>query len=205
MEFLKEVLGEELYSQVAEKLNAHNGNEANKDSQIKLANLGAGGYVSKDKYAALETSLTGKQTELDTANTLIAELKKGTKGNEDLQTKINGYTQQVDQLQKQLAETRLKAAIKVGLLAEKVKDVDYVTFKLEQKLKEENKNLELDENDNIKGWKEYVGGLKTQLPDQFKSEAKPNVEPNRLPKDTDTKPTEPHNLADAIKAKYETK
>lgn len=29
MEFLKEVLGEELYNQMAEKINAHNGNEAN--------------------------------------------------------------------------------------------------------------------------------------------------------------------------------
>ena len=39
MEFLKEILGEELYKQFEEKVNAYNGNEANKDKQIKLANL----------------------------------------------------------------------------------------------------------------------------------------------------------------------
>ena len=44
MEFLKEILGEELYAQFAEKLNAYNGDAANKDKQIKLANLGGGEY-----------------------------------------------------------------------------------------------------------------------------------------------------------------
>ena len=36
MDFLKEILGEELYNQVASKINEHNGNEANKDNQIKF-------------------------------------------------------------------------------------------------------------------------------------------------------------------------
>jgi hypothetical protein len=42
MEFLKELLGEELYSQIEAKINEHNGNEANKDKQIKIGNLGTG-------------------------------------------------------------------------------------------------------------------------------------------------------------------
>ena len=88
MEFLKEILGEELYAQFAEKLNAYNGDAANKDKQIKLANLGGGEYVGKGKYDALQAMLDGKETELTTANGLIADLKKGTKGNEELQGKI---------------------------------------------------------------------------------------------------------------------
>ena len=43
MEFLKEILGEELYKQFEQAVNAYNGNEANKDKQIKLANLTEGG------------------------------------------------------------------------------------------------------------------------------------------------------------------
>ena len=117
MEFLKEILGEELYKQFEEKINAHNGNEANKDKQIKLANLSSGEYVGKGKYDALDELLKGKTTELDTANGLIAELKKGTKGNEELQGKITGYETQVADLQKQLAETKIKSAIKVALLS----------------------------------------------------------------------------------------
>ncbi len=117
MEFLKEVLGEDLFKQFETALNAHNGNESNKDKQIKLANLSSGEYVGKGKYDALQTLLDGKTTELDTANGLIAELKKGTKGNEELQSKISGYETQVADLQKQLAETKLKSAIKVALHA----------------------------------------------------------------------------------------
>lgn len=47
MEFLKTILGEELYKQVETALNTYNGDEANKDKQIKLANLASGEYVGK--------------------------------------------------------------------------------------------------------------------------------------------------------------
>ena len=169
MEFLKEILGEEFFNQFAEKINAYNGNEANKDKQIKLGNLASGEYVGKGKYDALDALLKGKETELTTANGLIAELKKGTKGNDELQGKITGYETQVAELQKQLQETKVNAAIKVALLSEKAVDVDYLTFKLNEKLKEKNETLELDENDNIKGWNEKLSGLKTQFPKMFET------------------------------------
>jgi len=169
MEFLKAILGEELYAQVAEKINAHNGNEANREQQVKLANLGGGEYVGKGKYDALNELLTGKQTELDTANGLIADLKKASKGNEDMQGKISSYETQVQQLQAQLQETKVKSALKVALLSEKALDIDYLTFKVNEKLKEQGKSLELDENDNIKGWDDIRDGLKTQFPKQFES------------------------------------
>ncbi len=114
MEFLKAILGEELYAQIAEKLNAYNGDEANKDKQIKLANLGSGEYVGKGKYDALQAQLDGKTTELDTANGLIADLKKGTKGNEELQGKITGYETQVAQLQEELEKTKLDKGLSVN-------------------------------------------------------------------------------------------
>lgn len=185
MEFLKEILGEELFNQFSEKLNAHNGNEANKDKQIKLANLASGEYVGKGKYDALSELLTGKQTELDTANGLITELKKGTRGNEELQGKITGYETQVEQLQKQLQETKIKSAIKVALLGAKALDVDYLTFKLSEKLKEKNETLELDENENIKGWNEKLEGLKVQFPTQFESSTAKKIEANKLEKSDD--------------------
>lgn len=87
MEFLKEILGEELFNQFTEKINAYNGNEANKDKQIKLGNLASGEYVGKGKFDALQEALNGKETEITNANNLIAELKKASKGNEELQGK----------------------------------------------------------------------------------------------------------------------
>ena len=192
MDFLKEILGEELFSAVAEKINAHNGNEANKDKQIKIGNLGNGEYTSKSKYDALNELLKGKETELQSANDLIAELKKGTKGNEELQAKIAEYDSTVQQLKKELQETKIKSAVKVGLLAEHCSDVDYTTYKLMESLKEKGETLELDENDAIKGWDDKLSGLKTQLPTFFGSgsgddgEYKP-LGNNGLPKDTGNK------------------
>lgn len=178
MDFLKEILGEQLFAQVAEKINAHNGNEANKGKQIKLANLGGGEYVSKAKHDALQVLLDGKTTELETANGLIADFKKSAKGNEDLQGKITDYEARVQQLQAELQQTKVDSAINVGLLAAGVKpeDVDYVTFKLKAK-----GEIELDDQGNIKGWDDKVAGLKTQFPANFASTGGKKYEEHKLP------------------------
>lgn len=184
MEFLKEILGEELFAQLTTAINAHNGNEANKEKQVKLANLASGEYVGKGKYEALNELLKGKETELTSANGLIAELKKGTKDNEGLQSKIGAYETQVADLQAELQETKIRSAVKVGLLAEHCTDVDYVTYKLMESLKEKGEALELDENENIKGWSDKLSGLKTQLPTQFESAGSGEYQvlgDNRLP------------------------
>lgn len=190
MEFLKEVLGEELFKQVSSKINEHNGNEANKDKQLKLANLASGEYVGKGKHDALQALLDGQKTELEQANSLIAELKKGTKGNEEMQTKITDYERQVAELQQQLDETKVNAALKVALLSENVDDVDYITFQLKKNLKEKGETLELDENENIKGWADQLNGLKTQFPKHFgtkgNGEGYTPLENNGLPKGGDT-------------------
>lgn len=184
MEFLKEILGEELFNQVTEKINAHNGAEANKDKQVKIGNLGTGEYVGKGKYDALQELVNGKETELKSANDLIAELKKATKGNEEMQKKFTDYETENAKLQAELQETKLKAAIKVALLSEKAVDVDYLTFKLNEKLKEKGETLELDENENIKGWEDKLSGLKTQFPSMFESAGTGKMKvlgDNRLP------------------------
>lgn len=202
MDFLKEILGDELFAQVAEKINAHNGNEANKDKQIKVANLGSGEYVGKGKHDALQADHDGLKTELEKATALIDELKKGTKGNEELQGKISGYEKTVADLQAQLQDTKIKSAIKVALLAEKATDVPYLTYKLEEKLKAEGKTLELDGNENIKGWDDLLSGLKTQCPGQFESKQGGGVDPNPLHKG-DPGQTAPTSLAEALRMQFE--
>lgn len=187
MDFLKEILGEELFAQVASRINEHNGNEANKDKQVKIANLGSGEYVGKGKYDALDAMLKGKETELTTANELIAELKKGTKGNEEMQGKITAYESQVAELQQELAETKVKSAIKVGLAKEGVIDADVVEFltdKLLRSAKEKGAEIKVDENDNIKGWDDHLAGLKTQSPKFFEANAQGSMQvlgDNKLP------------------------
>lgn len=193
MEFLKEVLGEELYNQMAEKINAHNGNEANKDNQIKIGNLGKGEYVAQGKFAALQEALNGKDTELTNANNLIAELKKASNGNKDMQKKFTDYEAENERLQKELQEAETKYAFEVMLMDAGVTDKDereFLAYKYESKLKEEGKTLELDENKHIKGAEGIIESLKTMRPKAFESASSGNegyqvLGDNRLPGDDD--------------------
>ena len=139
------------------------------------------------RYGKLKSEHDTLTQQYSQANALIDQLKKDTKADEELQGKITSYETQVQSLQKQLAETKLKSALKVALLSEKAEDVDYLTFKLESKLKDENKKLELDENENIKGWKDIVSGLKTQFPNQFEKTADKKIIENKLPNNSDDK------------------
>ncbi len=128
------------------------------------------------RYGKLKTDYDNLNNQHTEAQNLIAELKKSTKGNEDLQGKITGYETQVDALQKELEQTRLESAVKVALLEAKANDIDYMTFKLKEK-----GELALDENGKIKGWDDKIAGLKTQFPNQFESSGAKKVEPNKLP------------------------
>lgn len=165
MEFLKKLLGDDLYSQLETKINEYNSTKTDKEKQIKLADIGSGNYVEKNEYEALNGQLNGKQTELETANALIEDLKKGNKSNDDLQSKISEYEEQVADLRTQLEETKLKSAVKVALMSENAVDIDYLTFKLN----ESGEAIELDENGNIKGWQDKISNLKTKFPKMFES------------------------------------
>ena len=84
-----------------------------------------------------------------------------------MQAIITNHEGTIQKLTEQLAQEKLNAAIKVGLLSAKAADVDYLTFKLNEKLKADGDVLTLDENGNIKGWNDRVDGLKTQFPNMF--------------------------------------
>ncbi len=203
MDFLKALFGDKALSfdELATAINAHNGNEANKENQIKIGNLGSGEYVGKAKYDALEALLNGKKTELETANNLIEELKNGTKGNEELQGKVTAYETQVAQLTAENEKIRLDAAIKVALLEAKATDIDYLTFKLTA----DGTKLELDENGNIKGIADKITDLKTKFPTQFETGNGNGrrVDPLKLNNNNNNQDTEPQSLAEALKAQYE--
>lgn len=130
------------------------------------------------RYGKLKTDHDGKVAELTEAQNLIAELKKASKGQEDLQGKITNYETQVQQLQTENQRIKVEAEAKVGLLAAKAVDVDYLLFKLKEK-----GELELDDQGKIKGWDDKLAALKTQLPTQFEADAKKNIIENKLPGD----------------------
>lgn len=131
------------------------------------------------RYSKLKTQHENASAQLKEANNLIAELKKATDGQGDLQQKVLGYEQQIAALQADLKQAQINGEVNVALLAAGVKadDIDYVTFKLMAK-----GELELDEHGKIIGMDDKIAALKTQLPAQFAADnSKKNVLENKLP------------------------
>lgn len=150
------------------------------------------------RYGKLKTDHEGLTKQYTEAQTLIEELKKSSKGNEGLQTKLAEYEAKVTELQKELADEKIASAIKVGLLSEKATDIDYLTFKLK-----ESGELELDDKEQIKGWSDKVDDLKKRFPNQFESASKNKIVPNKLNDGKHDDSIEPKNLAEALKNQYE--
>ena len=128
------------------------------------------------RYGKLKADHDSVIKERDEGKALIAELQKSNKGNEALQQQVSDYEAKMAQIQAELEQTKLDAAIKVELLAAKTLDVDYMTFKLKEK-----GELALDENGKIKGWDDKIAALKTQFPTQFESASSKNIIENKLP------------------------
>ena len=149
-------------------LNATDDQAAAFSTAMKENNIYTTSHENMDvRYPKMKTDYEGAVQERDAANATIAELKKAAKGQADMQAIITNHEGTIQKLTEQLAQEKLNAAIKVGLLSAKAADVDYLTFKLNEKLKADGETLTLDENGNIKGWNDKVDGLKTQFPNMF--------------------------------------
>lgn len=185
MEFLKEILGEELYAQVAAKLE---GNDS-----VKLANLATGEYVSKSKYV----------DELAVKDKRIQELADTIKNFEgvdvkQLQTDVKNWEIKYNQ---DLESARLDSAIqlaiaKSGTLSEKalmgLLDKDKIKF---------------DKDGKLTGLDEQIEAIKKEDSFLFKA-----AEPNEPRKGNDVvldgdhggnpKPEAPTTLAAAVSEHY---
>lgn len=185
MEFLKEILGEELYAQVAAKLE---GNDS-----VKLANLATGEYVSKSKYV----------DELAVKDKRIQELADTIKNFEgvdvkQLQADVENWKTKYNQ---DLESARLDSAIqlaiaKSGTLSEKalmgLLDKDKIKF---------------DKDGKLTGLDEQIEAIKKEDSFLFKA-----AEPNEPKKGNDvvldgdhggnSKPEAPTTLAAAVSEHY---
>jgi DNA repair exonuclease SbcCD ATPase subunit len=129
------------------------------------------------RYPKLKADHESLTTQHGESTKLIEQLKSGTKDNEALQGKISGYEAQITQLQEQLKQTQLEAAIQVALIGAKATDVPYLTFQLKQK-----GELALDDNGHIKDIDDKLAGLKTQFPAFFESASTgKQIDPQKLP------------------------
>ena len=134
------------------------------------------------RYNKLKLESEQNAQELAKSQALITELQKGNKGNEELQTKIKGYEDEIANLKKQNEEQKLESALDRVLIEANVQDVDYVKFKI----KEKGAVLKLDDKGNLSGTKELIDDLKVQLPNQFTKNAQ-KINEIKLPHSDDNK------------------
>lgn len=134
MEFLEEILGTDLYSQVKEKVSSYN-EKADKDKKVSIVNVNNGEFIAKAKYDQLKTDLDNTKTSLSTAQTTIDDLKKNNGDNADLQNKIANYETEKANLEKAHKETTEKlikeSAIKDALYNEKAKHPELLLGKFD--------------------------------------------------------------------------
>lgn len=134
MEFLKEILGEDLFNQVKNKVSSYN-EKADKDKRVSIANVNGDEYVTKAKYSQLETDLNNTKTSLSTAQTTIEDLKKSNGDNAELQQKVSDYETKITNLETASKEEKAKMlkeiAIKDALYAEKAKHPELLISKFD--------------------------------------------------------------------------
>jgi len=118
------------------------------------------------RYAKLKEQKEQLDSDLTTANKLVDDLKKSNKDTEDLQTKIDEYKTQMDQLKADRAEEQKQYAIKEALNKEGVKDIDYMLYKLGE--------VETDKDGNIVDLDNKVKSLKESNPTFFGSDDNPD-------------------------------
>lgn len=121
------------------------------------------------RYSKLKEQKEQLESDLTTANKLVDDLKKSNKDTEDLQTKIDEYKTQMDQLKADRAEEQKQYAIKEALNKEGVKDIDYMLYKLGE--------VETDKDGNIVDLDNKVKSLKESNPTFFGTDDKPANEP----------------------------
>lgn len=136
MEFLKQIFGDKAltYSELEAAL---------KDSKdVKIANLAAGGYVDKEKYAALET----KNKTLSDQLSKLGEAKREAKP-EELQAEISRLKSENEKAEQRYQQALLDHAVESRLAAEGAVDVKAVRALLDMsKVKQDGETfLGLDE------------------------------------------------------------
>ena len=165
---LRELLGDELFSQVDAKIQEHNSGIEDKVQQVRFVDLSEGGYVSKERYQELNTKIGGLETQLKDANSTIKSYKdmdiEGIKQSAaDWEQKYNTETQK---LNKQIEDDRKKFAAERFMDSQKIKSPLSRKAILQDFLA---KGLEFKDGTFV-GADEYMKSVKEKYPDEFEQE-----------------------------------
>ncbi len=119
MEFLKEILGDELFAQVSAKLE---GNDA-----IQLANVADGSWIARDKYEQERQAGRGYQKQLGEANAQLQQALAAASGSDALRGQLAQLQQDLAARDEQLRAQRLEYRIRDAVRENRARNVDLVT------------------------------------------------------------------------------
>lgn len=118
MEFLKDVLGEELYAQVAERLQGNEG--------IRLANIADGKFIPVDKFNAERANSKNLRSQLEELNGRLTQMQTEATASEVLKAQLAQLTQTIAQKDAEMKAVRMDAAILEAARNGKAKNPDII-------------------------------------------------------------------------------
>ena len=167
---LKELIGEEIYTTIADKVDNYQVIIAAKDEKYVKDD---GTFITKERMNEVVTQRLGEVTEQkrilteskEALETTLEQMKTDNKGNEELTTQIESMKEEIAKKDKEIIYTAKKSA----LLNDLTKVVKYPELLLSKFNIDE---LEKD-GESIKGFDDLIKPIKESYPDQFGVKAPP--------------------------------
>ncbi|MDO6355119.1 phage scaffolding protein [Caloramator sp. CAR-1] len=138
---LKELLGEELYKQVKEKIG---------DKELILND---GSYIPKAKFDEINEQKKLYKQQAEDLNKQLEEMKKQAKGNEELQKQIQELQIKLQESENKIKDVSLTAAIKMAAIKANAKDPDIVSMLIDKS------KLNIKEDGSIEGLDEQLKSI----------------------------------------------
>lgn len=177
---IKEIIGEELYSQVTEKMG---------DKKIDLLD----GYIPKARFDEVNTSKSQLKTQVGELADQLALLKDSAKGNEDLLKKISDLQGSNEKWEKTHKDALIDSAIKLEAIKNDAIDPDDILPFVNKS------SLIIDEAGKIKGLNDEFTTLKKNKAYLFKAQQGSNTNPGTNPAG---KKTSTENMQDKLKKSF---
>ena len=217
---LKDILGEELFKQVSEKIDAVNAAEPDKTKHAKFVDLSEGQYVSRGKYdkdtgslnqqitdlqgqiSKRDTDLAGLQQQLTAAQTDAGKLADAQTALTNLQTQYDNERNQWDQKMAQQAyEYAIKSKANELKFSSAAAKKDFIREAIAAGMKMD--------GDTLLGYTDFLNKYKESDPGALVDEATPPTPAPGTPAPTIVLPSNPTppahkmSLSEMMKAKNE--
>ncbi|TCS78777.1 phage scaffolding protein [Tepidibacillus fermentans] len=138
---LKELLGEELYSKVKEKIG---------DKELIVND---GSYIPKAKFDEINEQRKLYKQQAEDLNKQLDDMKKQVKGNEELQNRIQELQTKLQESEGKIKDVSISAAIKMAAMKANAKDPDIISMLIDKS------KLNIKEDGSIEGLDEQLQSI----------------------------------------------